>query len=285
MASTSFIIGDGSGESFGTDPLQVQVTITEVGGDLQFTLQVVSGYVADLRGFFFNVANDDVLGTLSVTGTNVNGLLVQDTNGDGIPDIDKAAPPPPEADINPRKFEAGLELGTPGIGSGDDIQSTTFKIHSDLRALNLADIVDQQIGIRAQAVWLDADHDGVVDLDERGGSSKLGGAVPSTFSISGTKFEDLTGNGKSGDDVAWAHDPVTIYVDTNDNGVLDGQEKSTTTGVNGSWTIGGLTLDDVGKHIRGAVPTASELTQLRVPVQTVENPNSGGVDTGHDFTN
>ncbi len=54
MAETTFIIGDSASENpNGTAPLQVQVTITEIaGGDLQVSLQVLSGYIADLTGFF-----------------------------------------------------------------------------------------------------------------------------------------------------------------------------------------------------------------------------------------
>ncbi len=42
-------------------------------------------------------------------------------------------------------------------------------------------------------------------------------------SITGTVFEDLTGDGISSDDPTWSNPPVTLelYKDTNDNGVLD----------------------------------------------------------------
>src|SRR5262249_42989624 len=103
------------------------------------------------------------------------------------------------------------------------------------------------------------------------------------FSISGTKFEDLTGNGKSSDDVAWSHGPGTIYVDSNQNSTFESGEKSTTTDANGNWTIPGLTLADVDDHIREVVPAGSE--QTGTLVQTVGNPGSGGTDTGNDFTN
>ncbi|WP_292230214.1 hypothetical protein, partial [Mesorhizobium sp.] len=103
------------------------------------------------------------------------------------------------------------------------------------------------------------------------------------FSVSGTKYEDLTGNGKTDDDIAWTHDPVTIYIDINDNHVFDAGDLSTTTGAGGAWSIGGLTLDDVGKSIYEVVPDGSE--QTGILVQTVDNPGSGGVDIGNDFTN
>ncbi|WP_189522808.1 hypothetical protein, partial [Mesorhizobium sp. M2E.F.Ca.ET.166.01.1.1] len=49
------------------------------------------------------------------------------------------------------------------------------------------------------------------------------------------------------------------------------------------WSIGGLTLADVGKHIYEQVPGGSEETGILV--QTIGNPGSGGTDTGNDFTN
>ncbi|WP_292062888.1 SdrD B-like domain-containing protein [Mesorhizobium sp.] len=104
------------------------------------------------------------------------------------------------------------------------------------------------------------------------------------FSVSGTKYEDLTGDGKTADDIPWSHDPVTIYIDENDNHVFDpGVDLSTTTGAGGAWSIGGLTLADVGKNIYEVVPAGSQ--QTGILVQTVDNPGSGGVDTGNDFTN
>src|SRR5689334_4389304 len=106
MANTTFRIGDSSGEVVGgSTPLQVDVTITEIDTDndnvfdsLQVDLDVVNGFTADLRGFFFNVSDDGLLDNLTVTGADVTGQEY-DTDGDGIPEIDDAAPPPPEAQI------------------------------------------------------------------------------------------------------------------------------------------------------------------------------------------
>ena len=172
MASTTFVVGDDLGESVGSDPLQVGVTITEIDTNndnvldsLQVDLNVVSGFTADLRGFFFDVADDNLLNTLAVTGSDVNGYVL-DTNNDGTPDISSAAPPPPEAQIEPLAFEAGIELGTPGA-SNDDIGSTTFVISSTAGNLTLADLIGESIGIRAQSVG-----------ENREGSSKLTGEVP-----------------------------------------------------------------------------------------------------------
>ncbi|MDX8525807.1 hypothetical protein RFM68_14920, partial [Mesorhizobium sp. MSK_1335] len=103
------------------------------------------------------------------------------------------------------------------------------------------------------------------------------------FSVSGTKYEDLTGNGKTADDIGWTHGPVTIFIDEDNSGTLTAGDLSTTTDASGAWSIGGLTLADVGKSIYEVVPGGSE--QTGILVQTVDNPGSGGTDTGNDFTN
>ncbi|WP_210249440.1 SpaA isopeptide-forming pilin-related protein, partial [Bradyrhizobium stylosanthis] len=104
------------------------------------------------------------------------------------------------------------------------------------------------------------------------------------FSISGSKFEDLTGDGKSADDKAWSYAPVTIYIeDDGVAGLTAGDHRFTTTDASGNWKISGLTLADVGKKIYEVVPGGSE--QTGTLVQTVDNPGGGGTDTGNDFTN
>jgi hypothetical protein len=174
MASTTFRVGDSSGEVVsGSTPLQVDVTITEIDTNndnvfdsLQVDLDVVNGFTADLRGFFFNVEDDNLLNNLTVTGEDVTGDEY-DTDGDGIPEISDAAPPPPEAQIDPLAFDAGIELGTPGT-STDDIDSTTFVISSTNGTnLDLSLLAGESIGIRAQSVG-----------EDRGGSSKLTEDVP-----------------------------------------------------------------------------------------------------------
>ena len=59
------------------------------------------------------------------------------------------------------------------------------------------------------------------------------------ISISGIKFNDLNGNG-----VRNAGEPglagVTVFLDTNNNGVLDPGERHTTTGVNGTYSFANL---------------------------------------------
>ncbi|WP_189402301.1 hypothetical protein, partial [Mesorhizobium sp. M2E.F.Ca.ET.154.01.1.1] len=53
------------------------------------------------------------------------------------------------------------------------------------------------------------------------------------FSISGTKYEDLTGDGKTADDVAWTHGPVTIFIDDDNSGDFSAGDRTTTTDASG----------------------------------------------------
>ncbi len=241
MATTTFIIGDDMVEDIGSTPLQVQVTITEVGGSLEVTLQVLAGYIADLRGFFFNLADDTLIDTLTVIGADITDKEL-DIDEDGNPEVDSV--PPGEPNINPGgPFYVGIEIGSNGIGS-DDIPTTTITIDSSARDLTLEDILGQEVGIRATSVGIDADLDGVAD-GGRNGSSKLVGEVPRTFSISGTKIIDVDGDGnKEAADTA-PHVGVTIFMDSDGDGELDSGEKYAVTDANGNWTITGLTAEDV----------------------------------------
>ncbi len=107
------------------------------------------------------------------------------------------------------------------------------------------------------------------------------------FKISGYKYEDMNGDGLGGgDDEVWddSYDPVTIFIDVNGDGE-NNDGFSTTTGAGGYWEIGGLNLSDdvIGKDILEIAPDGSvETTGV---VNTVENPGSGGEDSGNDFAN
>lgn len=111
MSSLTFVINDASTDS--NNP-KVQVTITEnADGTLSFNIvQLVSpqgGYVGDLRGFFFDLHNENLIGKLSITkpsaatgklqqgndsvvdlgnGANMNGL----TNAEGVKTSKTAGP-------------------------------------------------------------------------------------------------------------------------------------------------------------------------------------------------
>ncbi len=64
--------------------------------------------------------------------------------------------------------------------------------------------------------------------------------TPPNGKIKGVKFEDRDGDGSHTDDVDHRLSGWTIYVDTNNNGQLDGTEQSTITNGNGEYELNGL---------------------------------------------
>lgn len=242
----SFVVGDDPSEvNSGSTPLQVKVTITETDAnsdgftDLKVDLEVVQGDVADLRGFFFNVANDALLSQLNVTGDDITDAPVFDTDGDGVPEISSASPPQPEAVITPYAFEAGLELGTPGMAA-DDIAATSFVISAPNTNLTTALLEGQQIGVRATSVG-----------EDREGSSKLIGEVPpqeeAKGRIEGVKYEDSNDNDAiDGQDATVSGWEVSLYLDENGDGDADADElvATTTTNANGAYAFADLAAGD-----------------------------------------
>lgn len=166
MNSMSFVI-EGA--------VDTRITVTELDdGSLKVDVQVLddTGQIGDLRALYFDLADDSLAGSLSVTGDDVTdsafatgdvSTLGQDTNMKG------------EVIKEYGEFDAGVEFGTMGM-AGDDIQSTSFILSSDLRDLTLDDILAQDFGIRLTSV-------GEVDGD-RDDSLKLGDiAIPEPDAI------------------------------------------------------------------------------------------------------
>lgn len=124
------------------------ITIVELGdGSLGFTIsnnQDSDGLIADLRGLFFDVADDGLLGTFVFDGTQITEIeqdgIVSNLGGgvstNGIPD---------------GPYEVGVEFGTPGM-STDDYQTVTFTLSSSLRDLSIDDIALEGIAVRQTSV-------------------------------------------------------------------------------------------------------------------------------------
>ena len=104
--------------------------------------------------------------------------------------------------------------------------------------------------------------------------------------ISGTKFLDVTGNGKSGDDVPWSGAPVTInlYNDANGDGAFQASDTfvtSTLTGAGGFYSFSGLAP---GKYIvkevspTGFVRTYPTINDYEPVTVTASSPISSGND-------
>jgi VCBS repeat-containing protein len=160
MRSMTFQIDD---QSTGSAIPAVLVTITENDdGTVSFTLTVVGSYTGDLRGFFFDIADENLIDTLAVTSASAGltefrqandtvGDLGDGSNMDGLRGSDGG-------------YDAGIEIGTAGIGS-DDYRSFSFTLASSAGALTLEDFANVDFGVRLTSV-------GLVD-GSRNGSAKL----------------------------------------------------------------------------------------------------------------
>jgi cyclophilin family peptidyl-prolyl cis-trans isomerase len=96
-------------------------------------------------------------------------------------------------------------------------------------------------------------------------------------SISGTAFQDFDGNGtKNGADQGLAG--FTVFIDQNNNGVLDSSETSATTDANGNYTF--TALDPGTYTVREVVPTGWDQTSVASYSVTVA---AAQVVTGKDF--
>ncbi|MEO6808100.1 MAG: SdrD B-like domain-containing protein, partial [Isosphaeraceae bacterium] len=105
--------------------------------------------------------------------------------------------------------------------------------------------------------------------------------TPTTGTISGTKFLDVTGNGVSDDDTPLAG--TRIYLDLNNDGTLNNNEPSMTTGLDGSYSFTGLTP---GTYIvREVVTTDYVRTGPALSDNYTVTLGAGNESTDNDFTN
>jgi VCBS repeat-containing protein len=197
------------------------LTIAEMpDGTLSFTVSNIDdgdNFIGDIRGLFFDVSDDSLLGSLTVEGADVT---VYDDNGDvtsvgsnsnttrGIPDS---------------PYEVGIEFGSQGIAT-DDIQTTSFTLASSLRDLTLDDISLENIAVRQQSVGEAG--------GERAGSDKLYGVVPYAVNAIDDDIalqEDQTASGN-----VFANDIDLDAGDLDGNGLADGLTVTAIDGVPGA---------------------------------------------------
>lgn len=155
MASMTFQINDKSTDS--TVP-SVWVKITEnEDGTLSFNVWQEGGIIGDLRGIFFDLADESLVKTLSVNGTHTEFQQGNDTvtdlgdgaNMNGL--LGSLAPAKKIAGSEGNGFDAGIEIGSAGIGK-DDIRTYDFVLSSSLRDLTLADFSNVDFAARLTSV-------------------------------------------------------------------------------------------------------------------------------------
>jgi Ca2+-binding RTX toxin-like protein len=119
---------------------EAQITLAETAAGIEVTVSATNPII-DLRGFFFNLADDSLLNGLVVTGADV----VESQFGPAG-SVNQVSGNP---SIAPRSFDAGVEIGTSGPAK-DNIVSTTFVISHGSATLTLADFIGQKFGVRTQ---------------------------------------------------------------------------------------------------------------------------------------
>jgi len=188
MPSMSFLINDQSTSSGGAPT--VKVTVTEnADGTLTFKIEqlVAAGnYLGDLRGLFFDLANEGLLGSLQVTsatrylangGTTLTassaGPIVFASGNDTVSSVGSSSNNMNGLLGSDGGFDAAVEIGSEGVGAGgDDVRAFSFTLDSTARDLTLADLANVNFGVRIMSVGRDTNGDGVIDT-ARDGSSKL----------------------------------------------------------------------------------------------------------------
>ncbi|MDK3018181.1 hypothetical protein, partial [Pseudodonghicola flavimaris] len=203
---------------------------------MEFTQVGVGGAdIGDFSRLYFDV-NEELLGTLSITGALEDGHDPIESIESGDDSVDPGLNPLP---IEGGGFDYGITLDAPP-DLHDDYATVTLTISSSLRDLSLNDFAEQQFGVRIQSIGPDADGDGDGD---GGGSDKQVGTSPKLYEISGVKYIDQDGDGSQD-----ASDPglagIRIFIDADNDGVFDADEKSALTAADGSWTISAITQDE-----------------------------------------
>lgn len=159
-ASLSFDISPFTGTPSGA---KITLDDTAAGaGKIQVKIDVIESInIADLRGVFFNIADDSLLSGLSISGSNITQVVIEAGSVNDLKGGNNL-----KGGGTPNLFDVGLEIGTPGIGS-DDIRSTVFTLSHNSTALSLDQFTNQSFGVRMTSVGAD-----------RQGSSKLTGVSP-----------------------------------------------------------------------------------------------------------
>ncbi|MEN9395927.1 MAG: hypothetical protein RLZ81_457 [Pseudomonadota bacterium] len=195
LDSMTFLIND-STASTGTQPL-LQVTITaNADGTVTFSITQIDtagAALGDLRGLFFDLADESLLGSLTSTATS--GLTEMQQGNDSVVNLGDGATMAGLVGDN-GGYDVGIEIGTSGL-SKDDIRSFSFTLDSSMRDLTLADFSGVSFGARLMSVGIDLDGNGTIDT-ARTGSTKVGEVSFQTITPvddSATVQEDALANG------------------------------------------------------------------------------------------
>ncbi len=147
MRSMTFRVDDQSAST--TPQPAIWVTLEEQpDGTVRMSVRIEGNVTGDLRGVFFDVADESLLG--SIQATSDGNLSSVRQGNDSVRDLGNGA------NMNGLTgsdggFDVGLEIGSAGIGK-DDIQSFSTVLSSSTRALTLDDFANVDFGVRTTSV-------------------------------------------------------------------------------------------------------------------------------------
>lgn len=124
------------------DPAAMKVTVDQGAGadadKLMFKVDFVpsgGNTIGDLRGIFFDVANESLIAGLSLIGSDV--LLCK-----GNDNLDSCGSSSNNVNGTGHTYDLGVEIGSQGIGAGDDFQTISFKLDHSSQNLVLGTFFD-----------------------------------------------------------------------------------------------------------------------------------------------
>ena len=149
-------------------PVKVMISITEVGdGTLKVAAEVLdeTGAIGDLRGLFFDVADESLISGLRITGSSVTRTQFSE---DAVSNLGSGNNVSGSIINEYGKFDVGVAFGTAGIGK-DDIREASFILSHNTAELTYDFLAVQDFAVRLTSVG---------DGSDREDSLKLGGTSP-----------------------------------------------------------------------------------------------------------
>ena len=171
-------MGDNMSPAFSTfvidGPVRVTISITELGdGTLMVDAKVLdeTGKIGDLRGLFFDVADESLISGLQVTGSSVTGTQFCE---DGVSNLGAGNNVNGSIVNEYGKFDAGIAFGTAGIGK-DDVREASFILSHQTADLACDFLAVQDFAVRLTSVGSEG--------GKRGDSLKLAGTSPDVADV------------------------------------------------------------------------------------------------------
>ena len=239
MATMTFQINDASTSSGGP---AVWVSITEnADGTLSFNVWQEGGIIGDLRGVFFDMADESILKSLVITAASTDIRIGDDSIkdlGDGANMLGLLG--------SDKGYDVGIEIGTSGIGK-DDIQSYTFTLDSTARDLKLSDFANVDFAARLTSVGVvggtRADSSKILEITSKAADATNDLAtVDENQTVSGNVLDNDTNGGGTTTITGWSGGAVGVQVALSSEGDIIGTVQLN---ADGSYTVDASAADEL----------------------------------------